>query len=105
MFGSRVKVASVQRLGETACPHGRCGRRPVDPGSTMPRFHFDTLDGEGCEFGSLDEAQPEAAWVIGDMAHDALSDGTRRGFASTARDGRDPVAMRVTSTLRVERFD
>ena len=75
----------------------------------MPRYFFDTDDGErslrdeeGSEFPSARDAHDAAVRLLPDIARDALRDGKGTRFAATVRDERGQPIVRVTLSLRTE---
>ena len=78
----------------------------------MPRYFFDTYDGDsfvrddmGVEFESLALAKAEAQKFLPEMAKDALPDGNRRTFVVSMRDGAGTVLVRMSLSLAVEEGD
>jgi hypothetical protein len=75
----------------------------------MPRYFFDTHDGEhelrdeeGSELLGLQEARDEAIRVLPGIARDVLPGGDRGDFVSTVRDERGRPVFRATLSLRAE---
>ena len=74
----------------------------------MPRFFFDTFDGEnlqpdetGHELPDLDAAKQEAQKALPDMAKDALPDGNYRTFVVNVRDEAGQTVLRAALSLVV----
>ena len=74
----------------------------------MPRFFFDTFDGEnlqpdetGHELPDLDAAKQEAQTALPDMAKDALPDGNYRTFVVNVRDEAGQTVLRAALSLVV----
>ncbi|ANY85036.1 hypothetical protein BB934_43285 (plasmid) [Microvirga ossetica] len=74
----------------------------------MPRFFFDTFDGEslqpdetGHELPDLDAAKQEAQKTLPDMAKDALVDGNYRTFVVNVRDEAGQTVLRAALSLVV----
>jgi hypothetical protein len=87
-----------------------CNASAVRALTRMPRFYFDSDDGEtpmtdtiGLDFADLRVAQQEAVRALPEIAKDALPDGENRDFIITVRDGSGPV-LRATLSLRVEKL-
>ncbi|KLK90262.1 hypothetical protein AA309_27055 [Microvirga vignae] len=75
----------------------------------MPRFFFDTYDGErffpdevGMELESIETAKTEGQKALPDMAKDALPDGNFRSFVVSVRDESGQVVLRMALSLVVE---
>jgi hypothetical protein len=75
----------------------------------MPRFFFDTYDGdtfiadtEGLELPDLAAAKREAQAGLPHMAKDALPDGDRKEFIVTVRNENGHPILRAVLSLRVE---
>ena len=75
----------------------------------MPRFFFDTDDGEhlvrddeGQDLPDLKAARDEAIGVLPDIARDVLPDGDRRDFVSVVRNEKDEVVFRAKLSLVAE---
>lgn len=75
----------------------------------MPRFYFDlddgdhrTIDDEGMELTSLDEAKRRAIAVLPAMARDVLPDGDIHVVVADVRDESGRGRIRATLTLVVE---
>jgi len=75
----------------------------------MPRFFFDTYDGNnfqsdetGMELENIAAAKAEAQRVLPDMARDALPDDNHRTFVVSVRDEAGDVALRVALSMVVE---
>ena len=74
----------------------------------MPRFFFDTFDGEnlqpdetGHELPDLDAAKQEAQKALPDMAKDALPGGNDRTFVVNVRDEAGQTVLRAALSLVV----
>ncbi len=75
----------------------------------MPRFFFDTDDGdtldhddEGQELPGAEEARQAALDALPDMARDKLPDGDHRTFLVTVRDDQGIEIYRATLSLKGE---
>ena len=75
----------------------------------MPRFFFDTYDGDklipddvGLELESLEVAKTEAQKCLPEMAKDALPDGNHRAFVVNVRDEAGKVMLRMALSLVIE---
>jgi hypothetical protein len=75
----------------------------------MPRYYFDTHDGDrlvrdndGEELAGLERAQTEAVKALPDMARDALPCGDRRDFVVSVRDEGGRQVVKATLSLVVE---
>jgi hypothetical protein len=76
----------------------------------VPRFYFDlddgcvvTMDGEGIEAASLDDAKTKAVEVLPSIARDVLPNGSEMHVvAANVRDESGAVRARATLTLVVE---
>ena len=75
----------------------------------MPRFFFDTDDGErqdrddeGQELPDMEAARKAAIGVLPDMARDVLPDGDRRDFTTSVRTEHDDVVFRAKLSLVAE---
>ena len=75
----------------------------------MPRYFFDTFDGEclipdveGLEMQDLAAARAEAQKALPDLARDALPDGNHRTFVVSVRDEAGNVVLRAALSLVVE---
>lgn len=75
----------------------------------MPRFFFDTDDGdrtirdeEGQDLNDAETARRVALDVLPDMARDKLPDGDERTFVASLRDERGTVLYVATLSLRGE---
>jgi len=75
----------------------------------MPRFFFDTYDGNsfiddnvGQEFESLAAAKAEAQRSLPDIARDSLPDGNHRTFVIRVRNEAGVVIVRMSLSLVVE---
>jgi hypothetical protein len=75
----------------------------------MPRFFFDTSDGErffpdeeGLELESIEAAKSEGQKALPDMAKDALPNGNFRSFVVSVRDEGGQVVLRMALSLVVE---
>jgi hypothetical protein len=78
----------------------------------MPRYFFDTYDGDrflsddvGLEFAGLDEAKAEAQKALPEMAREVLPDGNHRSFVVSVRDEAGVVRVRMSLSLVVEEGD
>jgi hypothetical protein len=78
----------------------------------MPRYFFDTYDGErlltddiGVEFENFTAAKAAAQQTLPDMAREVLGDGTHRSFVVSVRDVAGTVVLRVALTMVVEEGD
>jgi hypothetical protein len=99
--------------------HGRAGDgrrlrerlRRLRIGPSVPRFYFDSLDGnfviqddEGIEFDGLEAARDQAATALAEMAKDVLRGPTRRELAIEIRDqDRNPV-LKASLIFEVQRL-
>ncbi|ANY83096.1 hypothetical protein BB934_33405 (plasmid) [Microvirga ossetica] len=75
----------------------------------MPRYFFDTFDGEnlhsdetGVDLPDIDEAKREAQKALPDMVKDALPDGNHRTFVVNVRDETRQTVVRAALSLVVE---
>lgn len=75
----------------------------------MPRFFFDTYNGEdlatddaGLELESLAAAKVEAQKALPDIARDALPDGNHSTFVVNVRDEDGQIVLRAALSLVVE---
>ena len=75
----------------------------------MPRYFFDTYDGErltpdeeGLEMQDLATAKAEAQRALPDIAREALPDSNHRTFVISVRDEADHVVLRAALSLVVE---
>jgi hypothetical protein len=75
----------------------------------MPRYFFDTFDGErlipdveGLEMQDLAAAKSEAQKALPDLAGDAVPDCNHRTFVVSVRDEAANVVLRATLSLVVE---
>jgi hypothetical protein len=75
----------------------------------MPRFFFDTFDGNklvsdeaGLELESVEIAKAEAQKCLPEMAKDALPDGNHRAFVVNVRDEAGKVMVRMALSLVIE---
>ncbi len=75
----------------------------------MPRFFFDTYDGEffapdneGQDLEGIEAAKLQAQEALPDMAEDKLPDGDQRVFVVSVRDEAGQVVVRVALTLVTE---
>ena len=75
----------------------------------MPRFFFDThdgdrllLDNEGQELEDLEAAKAVAQEELPHIARDELPDGDQRTFIVSVRDETGEVVMRATLSLAME---
>jgi hypothetical protein len=75
----------------------------------MPRFFFDTSDGEsffpdeeGMGLESMEAAKAEGLKALPDMAKDALPDGNFRSFVVSVRDESGQVVLRMALSLVVD---
>jgi len=75
----------------------------------MPRFFFDTYDGErffpdesGLEFESIAAAKAEAQKALPDMAGEVLPVDNHRTFVVNVRDEADRVVLRIALSLVIE---
>lgn len=75
----------------------------------MPRYFFDTYDGEsfitdetGLEFENLDRAKVEAQRSLPEMAREGLRDGNHRTFVVSVRDEAGAILVRMSLSLVVE---
>lgn len=75
----------------------------------MPRFFFDTYDGDrfipdelGLELDDIEAAKIEAERALPDMAWDELPDGNQRTFIVSVRDEAGQVVLRAALSLLVE---
>ena len=82
------------------------------PEVTMPRFFFDTFDGErlvpdesGIELENIDAAKQEAQHALPDLARDALPATNHRTFVVNVRDEAGQVVLRAALSLVVEEGD
>ena len=78
----------------------------------MPRYFFDTYDGErlqtddqGIEFESFAAAKDAAQKALPDMARETLGDGTHRTYVVSVRDEVGSVELRVALTMVIEEGD
>jgi hypothetical protein len=76
-------------------------------GCILPRFYFDTYDGErasvdsdGLECSSRHMVQHQAIDALPDMAREILPDGPNRMFRVEVRDGDGNVVFRATLELQ-----
>ncbi|WP_114944835.1 DUF6894 family protein [Microvirga calopogonii] len=72
----------------------------------MPRFFFDTFDGEfssqddvGLDLPSMDAVRHEAQMALPHMAQDALPDGNYRTFVVNVRDEDGKSVLRAALSL------
>jgi hypothetical protein len=75
----------------------------------MPRFHFDTFDGEemsrdtdGLEFASLEDAKPEIMDTLTAIAHDKVRRRDVRECFIEVRDEAGKPVLRATLVIHVE---
>ena len=75
----------------------------------MPRFYFDTHDGEtrvsddqGLDLTDRQAAKVAAVDSLPDLARDVLPDGDRRTMAVHVRDATGRVILTATLSLRVD---
>lgn len=75
----------------------------------MPRYFFDTFDGdrliadsEGIELPDLEQVKAEAQRALPDLARDGLPDGDQKTFIVSVRDGTGQVVLRAALSLIVE---
>ena len=78
----------------------------------MPRYFFDTFDGErlqlddrGIEFESFAAAKDAAQKALPDMARETLGDDTHRTYVVSVRDEAGSVVLRVALTMVIEEGD
>jgi hypothetical protein len=76
----------------------------------MARYFFDvtdsgkvSIDKEGVEFGSLDEARREALQTLGEIAKDELPDGDHRQFSIDIRQADGAPILSASLSLQVKR--
>jgi hypothetical protein len=75
----------------------------------MPRFFFDTYDGDryvpdekGLDLPDVEAAELEAQRTLPDMAHYTLLDGSHRSFVVTVRDEAGQIVLRTALSLVAE---
>jgi flagellar basal body-associated protein FliL len=75
----------------------------------MPRFFFDTYDGDrfvsddvGLELDNVASAKAEAQRALPEMATDALPDDSHRTFVVNVRDETGKVVVRIALSLVIE---
>ncbi|QRM33915.1 hypothetical protein [Microvirga sp. VF16] len=75
----------------------------------MPRFFFDTFDGEqfypdktGQELPDIEAARIEAQKALPDMVSDALPDADRRSFVVNVRNEAGKTVLRAALSLVIE---
>jgi hypothetical protein len=75
----------------------------------MPRFFFDTYDGDrhvldekGLDLPDFEAAELEAQRILPDMAHDTLLDGSHRSFVVNVRDEAGQIVLRTALSLVAE---
>ncbi len=75
----------------------------------MPRYFFDTFDGErlipdelGLEVQDLSAAKAQAQRALPDLAREALPDSNHRTFVISVRDEAGNVMLRAALSLVVE---
>jgi hypothetical protein len=75
----------------------------------MPRFFFDTYDGdyfvrdeEGLELEHPEAAKIEAQKALPDITKDALPNGSHRTFIVSVRDEADKVLLRIALSMVIE---
>ncbi len=75
----------------------------------MPRYFFDTYDGDlflpddqGIELENLAAVKAEASRGLADMAGDELPDGDQRSFVVRVRDEAGDVVLQAALSLVVE---
>ncbi|NBJ10626.1 DUF6894 family protein [Microvirga arsenatis] len=75
----------------------------------MPRYFFDTFDGdrliadsEGIELPDLEQVKAEAQRALPDLARDGLPDGDQKTFIVSVRDETGQVVLRAALSLIVE---
>lgn len=75
----------------------------------MPRFFFDTFDGDhfrpdetGLDLHDIAAAKLEAQKALPDMVSDALPDGNHRSFVVNVRDETGQIVVRAALSLVVE---
>jgi hypothetical protein len=75
----------------------------------VPRFFFDTYDGDrltpdevGLELDDLEAAKAEGKKTLPDMAREGMPDGDQRVFMVSVRDEAGQVVLRIALALRVE---
>lgn len=75
----------------------------------MPRYFFDTFDGdrlitdsEGIELPDLEQVKAEAQRALPDLARDVLPDGDQKTFIVSVRDEAGQVILRAALSLIVE---
>jgi hypothetical protein len=75
----------------------------------MPRFYFDTtdtgqatLDDEGLDLSTIEEARHMALRALADLANDELPNVDRRDFTITVRDDTGKALLTAILSLRLE---
>jgi hypothetical protein len=75
----------------------------------MPRFYFDTadtgqttLDDEGLDLSTIEEARHMALRALADLAKDELPNVERRDFTITVRDDTGKALLAAILSLRLE---
>lgn len=78
----------------------------------MPRYFFDTYDGErlladdrGIEFENIAAARAAAQAALPDMAKETLREGSHRTFVVSVRDEDEKVVLRVALSMVIEEGD
>lgn len=73
----------------------------------MPRFYFDTFDGDhsttdsdGVDCATMKDVQDSAVDALPDMAREILPDGPNRVFRVDVRDGVGQVIFKATLELK-----
>jgi len=81
-------------------------------GWPVPRFYFDTregaaftLDDEGVEFPSLDDAERAAAVAAAEMGRDCLPKGGDRDLTVEVRNEHQKHVLTVKVVMKIERID
>jgi hypothetical protein len=76
----------------------------------VPRYFFDVTDSgkvsvdmEGVEFDSLEDARGEALRTLGEIAKDELPDGDHRQFSIEIREGGGAPLLSASLSLQVQR--
>ena len=81
----------------------------VKPGPNVPRYFFDTDDGErqiqdkdGIELPTLDDIRATVRDLLFDLGHAELLNGQDRVFTALVRDERGMAVYRGSMTLKIE---
>ena len=86
-----------------------CSLASANPGPIVPRYFFDTDDGErqirdenGIDLSSINDIGPTTRDLLFDLGHAEVLEGRDRVFTAVVRDDRGDIIYRGSMVLRID---